>query len=279
MQPFITAFSSWFLNKDENEQRFKIMYVKSLFYMILIVLSVCNFFFGNTVSEIKNFFGDTILKYLSLFLTIGLQFFTVLTVISLILFAISVLLDCIHDKLIEIEKDYKFMKRIKDIHLGNLIYGSFDRFKCSLEDIMIFLIAAYLLDYDVFIQYKSIYNESLWILLLIVMFLAFIIFSLGGIINRFFKLRDILEEEFLSSNSKNQNIDGELSPQKNGDTNLNDELPPLINADTNLNSELILLRTMNQNMEKEILFLEAENNKLREKDLNLKEQDATEKYI
>ncbi|MDM9944092.1 hypothetical protein [Clostridioides difficile] len=265
MQPFITAFSSWFLNKDENEQRFKIMYVKSLFYMILIVLSVCNFFFGNTVSEIKNFFGDTILKYLSLFLTIGLQFFTVLTVISFILFAISALLDYIHDKIIEIEKDYKFMKRIKDIHLGNLIYGSFDRFKCSLEDIMIFLIAAYLLDYDVFIQYKSIYNESLWILLLIVMFLAFTIFSLGGIINRFFKLRDILEEEFLSSNSKNQNIDGELSSLNSGNQNID--------------GELISLRTMNQNLEKEILSIKVENRKLRDKLLTLEQQKSSKGYI
>lgn len=256
MQPFITAVSSWFLNKDENEQRFKIMYVKSLFYMILIVLLVCNFFFGNTVSEIKNFFGDTILKYLSLFLTIGLQFFTVLSLISLILFAISALLDYIHCKLIGIEKDNNFMKLIKDNNFANLIYGSFDRFKCSLEDIMIFLIAAYILDYDVFIQYKSIYNESFWILLLIVMFLAFIIFSLEGIINRFFTLKSCI-------NSLNK--EEKLSPPKNEDTNLNDEL--------------LLLKTMNQNLEKEILFLEAENNRLREKDLSLKEQGATEKYI
>lgn len=265
MQPFITAVSSWFLNKDENEQRFKIMYVKSLFYMILIVLLVCNFFFGNTVSEIKNLFGDTILKYLSLFLTIGLQFFTVLTLISLILFAISALLDYLHYKLIGIEKDYKFMKLIKDIHFGNLIYGSFDRFKCSLEDIMIFLIAAYLLDYDVFIQYKSIYNESLWTLLLIVMFLAFIIFSLEGIINRFFKLRAIIEEELLSSNSKNQNIDGELSSLNSGNQNID--------------GELISLRTMNQNLEKEILSLKVENRKLRDKLLTLEQQKSSKGYI
>ncbi|MCP8417311.1 hypothetical protein NMF85_18660, partial [Clostridioides difficile] len=112
--------------------------------------------------------------------------------------------------------------------------------------------------------------ESFWTLLLIVMFLAFIIFSLEGIINRFFTLKSCI-------NSLNK--EEKLSPPKNENTNLNDELPPLINADTNLNGELLLLKTMNQNLEKEILFLEAENNRLREKDLSLKEQGATEKYI
>ncbi|HBG5344121.1 TPA: hypothetical protein KQG29_001485 [Clostridioides difficile] len=253
MQPLITAVSSWFLNQDEDEQRFKIMYVKSLFYMILIVLLVCNFFFGNTVSEIKNLFGDTIIKSLSLFLTIGLHFFTVLSAISLTLFIISAILDKIHDELLELEKDNSFTKLIKSIYFGNLIYGSFNRFKDSLEDITIFLIAAYLLDNNVFMQYKSIYDESLWTLLLIVMSLVFIVFSLTGIVNRFFKLKSYIMSK--------------------------EELPPQESDNYNLKSELFSLKAMNQNLEKEILSLEGENMRLREKLLILENQESTKGYI
>ncbi|HBF1820639.1 TPA: hypothetical protein KNT04_002618 [Clostridioides difficile] len=93
-------------------------------------------------------------------------------------------------------------------------------------------------------------------------------FSMPEMTNRFFTLRS-----WINSLNKEE----KLLPPKHGDTN--DEFPPLRNGNTNLNSELLLLRTMNQKLEKEILFLEAENNRLREKDLSLKEQGATEKYI
>lgn len=136
------------------------------------------------------------------------------------------------------------------------MYGSFSRLKDSLENITIFLVASYVLSYDVFIQYKSIYSESLWPLLLLLMSVVFIMFSIPGIINRFFTLRFCI-------NSLNK--EEMLSPPKN--------------ADTNLNGELLSLKAINQKLEKEIIFLEAENNRLREKDSSLKEQSDTERYI
>ncbi|MFA8998010.1 bZIP transcription factor [Clostridioides difficile] len=241
------AFYTWFLNKDEHELQLKIAYIKSLFYMMLIILSVCNFFWSNTFSMVKVILGDTILRYISLFLSVGLRFFTVLSAIAFILFVISALL---------YEIPYKYMKSNTSSYFRILIHGSFSRLKDSLENITIFLIAAYIFSYDVFIQYKSIYSESFWLLLLLVMSCIFIMFSMPEMINRFFTLRS-----WINSLNKEE----KLFPPKNGDISLN--------------NELILLKTMNQNLEKEILFLEAENNRLREKDLSLKEQGATEKYI
>lgn len=255
------AFYTWFLNKDEHELQLKIAYIKSLFYMMLIILSVCNFFWSNTFSMVKVILGDTILRYISLFLSVGLRFFTVLSAIAFILFVISALL---------YEIPYKYMKSNTSSYFRILIHGSFSRLKDSLENITIFLIAAYIFSYDVFIQYKSIYSESFWLLLLLVMSCIFIMFSMPEMINRFFTLRS-----WINSLNKEE----KLFPPKNGDISLNNELHPLKNGNANLNSELILLKTMNQNLEKEILFLEAENNRLREKELSLKEQGATEKYI
>ncbi|HBE9444637.1 TPA: hypothetical protein KNI17_002403 [Clostridioides difficile] len=257
----MVAFYTWFLNKDEHELQLKIAYIKSLFYMMLIILSVCNFFWSNTFSIVKVILGDTIIRYISLVLSVGLRFFTVLSAIALILFVISALLDNI---------PYKFMKSETYFYLGILIHGSFSRLKDSIENITIFLIAAYIFSYDVFIQYKSIYSESLWPIFLLVMSAVFIMFSVPGIINRFFTLRSWTN--YLNKKEK-------LTPPKNGDTNLNNELPPSKNGDTNLNGELLSLKMMNKNLEKEILFLEAENNRLREKDVSLKEQGGTEKYI
>ncbi|WP_159066751.1 hypothetical protein, partial [Clostridioides difficile] len=148
----MVAFYTWFLNKDEHELQLKIAYIKSLFYMMLIILSVCNFFWSNTFSIVKVILGDTIIRYISLVLSVGLRFFTVLSAIALILFVISALLDNI---------PYKFMKSETYFYLGILIHGSFSRLKDSIENITIFLIAAYIFSYDVFIQYKSIYSESL----------------------------------------------------------------------------------------------------------------------
>ncbi|HFL2415136.1 TPA: bZIP transcription factor [Clostridioides difficile] len=196
---------------------------------------------------VKVILGDTILQYISLFLSVGLRFFTVLSAIALILFVISALLDNI---------PYKFMKSETYFYLGILIHGSFSRLKDSIENITIFLIAAYIFSYDVFIQYKSIYSESLWPMFLLITSAVFIMFSIPGIINRFFTLRS-----WINSLNKEE----KLLPPKNGDTNLN--------------GELLLLKTMNKNLEKEIIFLEAENNRLREKDVSLKEQGGTEKYI
>ncbi|HFL2474264.1 TPA: bZIP transcription factor [Clostridioides difficile] len=243
----MVAFYTWFLNKDEHELQLKIAYIKSLFYMMLIILLVCNFFWSNTFSMVKVILGDTILQYISLFLSVGLRFFTVLSAIALILFVISALLDNI---------PYKFMKSETYFYLGILIHGSFSRLKDSIENITIFLIAAYIFSYDVFIQYKSIYSESLWPMFLLITSAVFIMFSIPGIINRFFTLRS-----WINSLNKEE----KLLPPKNGDTNLN--------------GELLLLKTMNKNLEKEIIFLEAENNRLREKDVSLKEQGGTEKYI
>ncbi|HEK8846192.1 TPA: hypothetical protein STX52_003398 [Clostridioides difficile] len=243
----MVAFYTWFLTKDEHELQLKIAYIKSLFYMMLIILLVCNFFWSNTFSMVKVILGDTILQYISLFLSVGLRFFTVLSAIALILFVISALLDNI---------PYKFMKSETYFYLGILIHGSFSRLKDSIENITIFLIAAYIFSYDVFIQYKSIYSESLWPMFLLITSAVFIMFSIPEIINRFFTLRS-----WINSLNKEE----KLLPPKNGDTNLN--------------GELLLLKTMNKNLEKEILFLEAENNRLREKDVSLKEQGGTEKYI
>ncbi|HGT1577224.1 TPA: bZIP transcription factor [Clostridioides difficile] len=243
----MVAFYTWFLNKDEHELQLKIAYIKSFFYMMLIILSVCNFFWSNTFSMVKVILGDTILRYISLFLSVGLRFFTVLSAIAFILFVISALL---------YEIPYKYMKPGTYSYFRILIHGSFSRLKDSLESITIFLIAAYIFSYDVFIQYKSIYSESFWLLLLLIMSCIFIMFSMPEMINRFFTLRS-----WINSLDKEE----KLLPPKNGNANLN--------------SELILLKTMNQNLEKEILFLEAENNRLREKDLSLKEHGATEKYI
>ncbi|HBG2133569.1 TPA: hypothetical protein KPJ62_003939 [Clostridioides difficile] len=200
-------------------------------------------------------------------LTVGLQFFTVLSAISLILFTILGILDKIHYKLIGLEKDNTFIKLIKHLYFGNLAYGSFDRFKDSFENITIFLIAAYLLDDNVFMQYKSIYDESLWILLLTIMSLVFIIFSLGGIINRFFKLKLYImsKEELPPQESSNQSLEGKLLSQESDYYNLK--------------GELFSLKTINQNLEKEILSLEGENIKLREKLLILENQKNTKGYI
>lgn len=271
----MVAFYTWFLNKDEHELQLKIAYIKSLFYMMLIILSVCNFFWSNTFSMVKVILGDTIIRYISLVLSVGLRFFTVLSAIALILFVISALLDNI---------PYKFMKSEAYIYIRILIHGSFSRLKDSIENITIFLIAAYIFSYDVFIQYKSIYSESFWPLLWLAMLAVFIMFSMPGIINRFFTLRSWInslskEEKVTPPKNGDTNLNNELTPSKNGDTNLNGELPPQKNGDTNLNGELLSLKMMNKNLEKEILFLEAENNRLREKDVSLKEQGGTEKYI
>ncbi|MCC0644057.1 hypothetical protein [Clostridioides sp. ZZV14-6150] len=206
MPQLLNAFFSWFINKDEKEQQTKISYLKPLFSMGLILLLVCEYFLGNTISVIKDLLGTKVLYYISLILNLGLHFFTILSVVSIILFLCSILLEKIYNR---------FWKGNKYIYLLRLMHGSIYRFKCSVENTTIFLLAAYILNNDVFIKYKEIYDESSWGLVLSIMLFTFILSILKRIIDTFFVLKpiDIIHEEnaeLLALKAENQKLREEL---------------------------------------------------------------------
>ncbi|HBG2132405.1 TPA: hypothetical protein KPJ62_002731 [Clostridioides difficile] len=207
MQPFITVVSSWIANKDEEEQRTKILYLKPLFSMGLILLLVCEYFLGNTISVIKDLLGSKVLYYMSLILKLGLHFFTILSIVSIILFFCSILLEKIYNR---------FWNGNKYIYLLRLMHGSAYRFKCSIENTTIFLLTAYILNNDVFIEYKEIYDESSWGLVISIMLFTFILRILRRIIDTFFVLKpiDIIHKEnaeLVALKAENQNLREELS--------------------------------------------------------------------
>lgn len=184
MPQFLTALFSWLFGKNPNEQRLKLASLKSLIYMILIPLLICNYFDNHsTVILIKKLIGDKVIYCLSLFLSIILNIFTIIAIISIILAIVSIivskiLFDILDESQNIIWHDY-FFKMFK---------GSLYRLILCIENITIALLTAYLFNYEVFKTYREIYHHFIWSILVVSFSIVFIKLSLQRILNRFFVL-------------------------------------------------------------------------------------------
>jgi hypothetical protein len=74
MPQLLGSLFSWFFNKNENEQSEKTYYIKSLLFLTLIILLICNRF-HNTTDLICQFLGESLLYRISLIIAVALDFF------------------------------------------------------------------------------------------------------------------------------------------------------------------------------------------------------------
>ena len=107
MSQLLSPLFSWFFNKNENEQLEKTYYIKSLLFLILIILFICNRF-HNTTALICELLGEKILSRISLIIAVGLDFFSIFGIIAVIVWIISFIISIICDKFNKITNYCKF---------------------------------------------------------------------------------------------------------------------------------------------------------------------------
>lgn len=212
MPQFLNAVFSWFFNKDEKEKEQKTYYIKSLLYLGVIILFICNYF-HDTTNVIIEILGNKILHYVSLFLIVGLDFFSVLCVMAIVIWFISLVLSVICEKLSD-NKIYDYFLR--------MCYGSKHRLINCVENVTLMLLMAYLIDYSVFQQYKAMYSDNEWMVFCVILAVTFMTTSIKGILNRFFvlwphenaKSKNLILEQLVLLTTENQNLKEELAKYK-----------------------------------------------------------------
>lgn len=179
MTTFISQFMNWMLNKNERDREEKTFYLKSLLFLILIVIFLSNKQW-NMVDNVERLLGENIMQYILIITKVGLHFYTALAYLAFIIMFISSIVYIFMDKLSPNSELVKYMNGIR--------VGSEFRFTWSIEDIVLCLMIAYLFDKEIIFEYMYTYSEFLWIIVFIIGFLVFIFTSLKGVINRFFVL-------------------------------------------------------------------------------------------
>ncbi len=177
---------NWFYSSNRKEQLSKKYFVKYLYYGIILVLIISDYFYG-TLKLIKELLDYKFIKYSSLIIKILLDWFTIFAVISFILLAISfifsLLIDYLEEKFyyLSINDNYSIIK-------NSIFRGAEYHFRECIENITILLITSYIVDFNIFLQYKNRYSDEFWIIICSFMILEFIFGSLVTIFNRVFRL-------------------------------------------------------------------------------------------
>lgn len=185
MTTFISQFINWILNKNETDREAKTFYLKSLLFLILIVIFVSNRCW-NMVDNIKVLLGKNIMYYILTIVKVGLHFFTALAGLAFSIMLISGVTYILMDKLSNNYARINYMNRLR--------LGSEFRLRWSIEDIVLCLMVAYLFDKEIIFEYMYTYSEILWNIVFIIGICVFVFTTLKGIINRFFVLWGISEK-------------------------------------------------------------------------------------
>lgn len=170
----------WTLNKNENEREHKVFYLKSLSFLVLIVIVVSEKCFKwNMIENIRDLLGDNIVGYMQRLTEISLHFFTALIAISMLVMIIAIILYLVVQK----TSNNKLID-----YLNRLRVGAEFRLKYSIEDVLIFLVLACFLDDSIVTEYQNTYSEALFGIVIFACGIIFFLSSLIGVLNRFFVL-------------------------------------------------------------------------------------------
>lgn len=176
----------WLLGKSQKERDGAIFYFKSLLFLILIVILVSDKF-GNMSSSIINLVNANVVHYIFKISCIGIHFFTSLAIISSVVVLVATIICLITRKI-------KRFKKYEDYFVRMRIGAEF-RLTYSVEDILLFLLIAYIFDKNILKNYIDIYADFIvWVLGIICAF-QFLTSSVVGILNRFFMLKHYDEKE------------------------------------------------------------------------------------
>ena len=208
MPQLLGSLFSWFFNKNENEQSEKTYYIKSLLFLTLIILLICNRF-HNTTDLICQFLGESLLYRISLIIAVALDFFSIFGIIAAIVWISSFIISIFCDIFNNIT-NYDYFLRMRS--------GSKHRFINCMEDIGILLLTALLFDFNTYQQYKNIFSEIVWLAFWILLIIIFATVSIRGIINRFFVLwprrnksnNEKILEEFANAMAENKKLREEI---------------------------------------------------------------------
>lgn len=184
MGTIIGKLLDWLFGKSPRERDGAIFYFKSLMFLILIVIFVSNKFW-NMSDSIKNLLNENAITYIVEISNIGVHFFTSLAIISLGVVIVAAIIRVIAGKYFDKYENYFNRMRI----------GAEFRLSNSSEDILLFLMIAYIFDKNVLQNYISIYSNCMFIILGLICVFKFFTSSVKGIINRFFMLIPYDEEK------------------------------------------------------------------------------------
>lgn len=176
----------WLLGRSQKERDGAIFYFKSLLFLIFIVILVSDKFW-NMSSSIMNLLNANVVRYIFEISCIGIHFFTSLAIISSVVLFVAAIICLIIKKVERFEKYEDYFVRMR--------IGAEFRLKYSVEDILLFLLIAYIFDKSILKNYIDIYADFIvWVLGIICVF-QFLTSSVVGILNRFFMLKHYDEKE------------------------------------------------------------------------------------
>lgn len=170
----------WAFGKNKRERDGAIFYLKSLLFLILIVILVSDRFWDMS-SSIKKMLNIDVVYYILYISNIGIHFFTSLAIISFVVSIMSAII-C------EVAKRITCFKKYED-HFGRMRIGAEFRLLHSVEDVLLFLIIAYIFDKNVLQNFIFIYPKFILIVLGILCVFQFLTSRLVGILNLFFMLK------------------------------------------------------------------------------------------
>lgn len=182
----IEKILEWTLKKNQREREGAIFYLKSLLFLVLIVILLSDKFW-DTSGSIKNLLSEKVTRYVFEISNIGIHFFTSLAIISFVVLIISAII-C------EITKNATCFHKYNN-YFVQMRLGSEFRLMYSIEDVLLFLIIAYIFDKNVFQNYISTYSKFVLVVLGILCAFQFFTSSVVGIISRFFMLKPYDEME------------------------------------------------------------------------------------
>ena len=176
----------WLLVRSQKEREGAIFYFKSLLFLVLIVILVSDKFW-NMSSSIINLLNANVVRYVFEISCIGIHFFTSLAIISSVVVLGTAIICLITRKIERFEKYEDYFVRMR--------IGAEFRLTYSVEDILLFLLIAYIFDKNILKNYIDIYANFIVLVLVIICAFQFLTSSVVGILNRFFMLKHYDEKE------------------------------------------------------------------------------------
>ena len=186
MDTFVGKILDWLFDKSQRERDGIIFYLKSLLFLVLIVILVSDKFW-NMSSSIINLLSANIVRYVFEISCIGIHFFTSLAIISFVVIILAAIICVITRNIERFEKHENYSIRMR--------IGAEFRLTNCVEDVLLFLIVAYIFDKNILQNYISIYSDYIIGVLGIICVFQFLTSSVVGILNRFFMLRHYDEKE------------------------------------------------------------------------------------
>lgn len=212
MSQFLNTLFSWSITEDGRSQHH---YTKSLLYLVLFVLLICNHFF-NTIDTICTLLDPDFLYYVSSLILVGLDFFFTLTIVSFIISLISFLISAIWQN----PRLFTYCKAISKISKGSEL--------CSikyLENLSLLLLTAFLFDINTSVLFMNRLNGDSSIILGIILVIISFIMMIAKILYFFYyssfphysQKEKIILEQLIKMTTENQKLKDEIEKLKFND--------------------------------------------------------------